>query len=119
YVIKVKDIECGRGRIKPDMLLVMDPKGGNVELPGEDTKEPAFGLPAKWVADSHREEALFKNYTVVDPPTVITTHLTEVIKENMTELLTYSETRKLLDDVGDEHKKLVADIVPSQITLSG
>jgi flagellar biosynthesis protein FlhA len=119
YVIRVKDIECAKGEVKPDMLLVMDPAGGEVQLPGEKTREPAFGLPALWVADNLREDALFKNYTVVDPPTVITTHLTEIIKENVTELLSYSETQKLLDDIDDGHRKLVSETIPSAITISG
>lgn len=118
YVVKVKDIECGRGNIRPDMLMVMDPKGGVIGLPGEDTTEPAFGLPAKWVADTHREEALFRNYTVVDPPTVITTHITEVMKENIAELLSYAETQNLLDKVKEDHKKLVEDTIPNQITIT-
>jgi flagellar biosynthesis protein FlhA len=119
YIIKVKDIECGRGEIRPDMLLVMDPKGDKITLPGEDTIEPTFGLPAKWVAESNREEALFRNYTVVDPPTIITTHITEVIKENISELLSYSETQNLIDSLGDKHKKLVEDTIPTQISVGG
>lgn len=119
YVIRVKEVEAGRGELRPDMLLVMDPGGGKIAIPGEETTEPTFGLPAMWVADNYREEALFKNYTVVDPPTVVTTHLTELVKENMSDLLSYSETQKLLDDMGKEHQKLVADTVPGQISLSG
>lgn len=119
YAVKIKDIECGRGDVRPDMLLVMDPKGGKINLPGEETKEPTFGLPAMWVSPNHREEALFRNYTVVDPPTVITTHITEVIKENISELLSYSETQKLLDKIGEDHKKLVTDTVPNTISVSG
>jgi flagellar biosynthesis protein FlhA len=119
YVLRIKDIECGRGQVKPDMLLIMDPRGGKITLVGEDTKDPAFGLPAKWVAESLREEALFRNYTVVDPPTVITTHLTEVIKDNVNELLSYSETKKLLDGIGEEHKKLVEETVPEKISIGG
>lgn len=119
YVIKVKDIICGQAEVKPDMLLVMDPQGRKIETVGEDTVEPAFGLPAKWVAENHREELLFNNMTVIDPPTVITTHLTEIIKENITDLLTYAETQKLLDDIGDDHKKLVTDLVPAQIAVTG
>jgi len=118
YVIKVKEIECGRGEIRPDLLLIMDPKGGKIDLPGEDTTEPAFGLPAKWVSESSREDALFRNYTVVPPPTVITTHLTEIVKENISDLLSYSETQKLLDGIGEDHKKLVEDTVPSQVSIS-
>lgn len=119
YIVKVKDIECGRGDVRPDMLLVMNPSGGPIELPGEETREPTFGLPALWVTEEYREEAMFKNYTVVDPPTVVTTHITEILKDNMSELLSYSETQKLLDDLGKEHQKLVADTVPSQITIGG
>ncbi|MDG1287658.1 MAG: flagellar biosynthesis protein FlhA [Rickettsiales bacterium] len=118
YVVKVKEIECARGSIRPDMLLVMDPSGGKISLPGEETTEPTFGLPAMWVAESHREEALFRNYTVVDPPTVVTTHLTEMVKDNMADLLSYSETQKLLDDLPTGEQKLIADIIPAVISVS-
>ncbi|MBM3617739.1 MAG: flagellar biosynthesis protein FlhA [Alphaproteobacteria bacterium] len=119
YIVRVKEVEAGRGDIRPDMLLVMDPAGGRISIPGEETTEPTFGLPAMWVADAYREEALFKNFTVVDPPTVITTHLTELVKENMSDLLSYSETQKLLDDMPKDQQKLVADTIPGQITISG
>ncbi len=119
YVLRIKEIESGRGELRPGMLLSMDPKGATIALPGEPTTEPTFGLPAMWVDSSYREEALFKGYTVVDPPTVITTHLTEIIKENMSELLSYTETQKLLDELNKEQQKLVSDVIPSQITLSG
>ena len=117
YIIRVKDIETGDGDLIPNQLLVMDPRGEAITLPGQDTAEPTFGLPAKWVGEEHREEALFRGYTVVDPATVITTHLTEVVKDNMPELLSYSETQKLLDELDGEHQKLVADLVPAQISL--
>ncbi len=119
YVLKVKEIEAARGDIRPDSLLIMNPSGGKMDLPGDDTTEPTFGLPAKWIAENQREEALFRNYTVVDPPTVITTHLTEVIKDNMSELLSYAETQKLLDDLGKTQQKLVSETIPSQISVSG
>lgn len=119
YVIKVKEIEAGKGDIRPDMLLVMNPSGDKITLPGEETTEPTFGLPAMWIAEAHREEALFRNYTVVDPPTVITTHLTEIVKDNMAELLSYAETQKLLDDLGKTQQKLVTETIPSQITTTG
>ena len=119
YLIRVKEIEAGRGDLRTNMLLVMDPRGGKIDLPGEETMEPTFGLPAMWVNESAREEAAFQGYTVVDPPTVITTHLTEVLKDHMAELLSYGETQKLLDDLGKEHQKLVADLVPSLIAVSG
>lgn len=119
YVIKVKESECARGDIRPDMLLVMDPGGNKINLPGEETTEPTFGLPAMWIPESSREEALFRNYTVVDPPTVITTHLTEVIKDNLSELLSYAETQKLLDDLDKDQQKLIAETIPSQISVNG
>ena len=119
YVIRVKEIEAGRGELRPSMMLVMDPRGEKIPLPGEDTVEPTFGLPAKWCDESGREEALFRGYTVVDPPTVVTTHLTELIKDNMAELLSYAEAQKLLDEQDSEQQKLIADLIPSQITVGG
>lgn len=119
YVVKVKEIEAARGDIKPEMLLVMNPAGGKINLAGEETVEPTFGLPALWITENLREEALFRNYTVVDPPTVITTHLTEVVKDNMAELLSYAETQKLLDDLGKTQQKLVSETIPNQITVGG
>ncbi len=118
YAVRVKEVEAARGEVRPGMLLVMDPRGGQVDLPGEHTTEPAFGLPATWVDKSLREEANFKGFTVVDPATVITTHLTEVIKDNMPELLSYAETQKLLDELPEEQKKLVDDLVPNQVTIT-
>ena len=119
YVVRVKEVEAGRGDLRTGQLLVMDPRGGKIALQGEETSEPTFGLPAMWVNAASREEAMFKGYTVVDPPTVITTHLTEVVKENMPDLLSYSETQKLLDECASHHQKLVGDVVPTQITVGG
>jgi flagellar biosynthesis protein FlhA len=119
YAIRVKEVEAGRGELYPGQLLVMDPKGHAVELPGKHTSEPAFGLPASWVDQGLRDEASFRGYTVVDPGTVLTTHLTEVLKSHMAELLSYAETKKLLDDLPAETKKLVEEMIPSQISVTG
>ncbi len=119
YVVRVKEIEAGRGDLRPNMLLVMDPRGEEITLPGEKTKEPTFGLAAMWIDESNREEALFRGYTVVDAATVITTHLTEVIKDNMAELLSYAETQKLLDELDKEHQKMISDMIPNQISIGG
>lgn len=119
YVIRVKEIEVGRGDIRPNRLLVMDPGGNPIDLAGTDTREPTFGLPAMWVGPEQREEALFKGYTVVDPSTVVTTHLTELIRDNMRDLLSYTETQKLLDELPDQYQKLVTDVVPSNISVGG
>ena len=119
YSLRIKEIMAGDGDVRPNMLLVMDPRGDAIALPGEQTVEPTFGLPAMWIDAGNREEAMFKGYTVVDPQTVITTHLTEMVKEHMSELLSFAETQKLLDEMDKEHQKLVADVVPGQITVGG
>ncbi|MEX0815372.1 MAG: flagellar biosynthesis protein FlhA [Dongiaceae bacterium] len=117
YAVRIKEIEAGRGELRPSSILVMDPRGEKISLAGEETTEPTFGLPAMWVDPNSREEALFRGYTVVDPATVITTHLTEIVKDNMAELLSHAETQKLLDELGKEHQKFVADAIPSQISI--
>ncbi|WP_420559422.1 flagellar biosynthesis protein FlhA [Tepidicaulis sp.] len=119
YVMRIKELDAGRGDVYINQLLVMDPHGTKIELPGLHTTEPAFGLPATWIDENLREEAAFRGYTVVDPATVITTHLTEIIKDNMSELLSYAETQKLLDELSPEHKRLADDIIPGQITVTG
>ncbi|MEN6542886.1 flagellar biosynthesis protein FlhA [Parvibaculum sp.] len=119
YSIRVKEVEAGHGDVYANQLLVMDPHGGRIDLPGLHTTEPAFGLPATWIDENLREEAAFRGYTVVDAPTVLTTHLTEIIRDNMADLLSYAEVQKLIDELGKEHKKLVDDIVPTQITVTG
>jgi flagellar biosynthesis protein FlhA len=119
YIIKVKEVEAGRGRIWANQSMVMDPAGAQVSLPGLHTTEPTFGLPATWIDDGLKEEAAIKGYTVVDASTVLATHLTEVLKANMSELLSYGEVQKLLKELPKEQSELVKDIVPSQITVSG
>ena len=119
YVIRVKEIESARGEIRPTKLLAMDPSGTLPDLPGEKTMEPAFGLPALWIDESHRETALLRSLTVVDPASVLTTHLTEIVRDSMAELLSYAETMKLLEDLPREQQKLVADLIPNQISAGG
>jgi len=119
YIVKVKEIEAGRGEVRAGMLMCMDPTGSPITLPGENTVEPTFGLPAMWIDEQYREEAHFKGYTVVDAPTVITTHITELVKDNMADLLSYAETQKLLDELPKEYQKLVADVIPGHMTVGG
>ncbi|WP_077803154.1 flagellar biosynthesis protein FlhA [Gluconobacter albidus] len=118
YSVCIKEIEVGRGEIKINKLLAMNPQGGAPNIEGEKTKEPAFGLPALWIDQNLRENAIIQGYTVVDPASVIITHLTELVKENMADLLSYSETQKLLDGMPRDQQKLVADLVPSQVSVS-
>ena len=119
YVIKIKEVDAGTGRIWANQFMVMDPAGNQVTIPGTHTTEPTFGLPATWVDASLKEEASLKGYTVVDSATVLSTHLTELLKGNMSDLLSYGEVQKLLRDLPKEQGELVKDIVPNQITVSG
>jgi flagellar biosynthesis protein FlhA len=119
YLIRIKEIDAGRGELRPLCLLAMDPAGGVPDMPGEKTTEPAFGLPALWIDASQREEALVRGCTVVDPPSVLATHLTELVREMMAELLSYAETQKLIDDLPREQQKLVADLIPGVISVGG
>jgi flagellar biosynthesis protein FlhA len=119
YVIKIKEVEAGTGKVWHGQYMVMDPAGNQVTLPGVHTTEPTFGLPATWIDAALKEEASVKGYTVVDAATVLATHLTELIKANMSELLSYGEVQKLIKELPKEQSELVKDIVPSLITISG
>ncbi len=118
YAIKIKEMDAGSGEVRLGSLMAMDPAGRQVDLPGEHVREPAFGLPATWIDDALREEATFRGYTIVDPATVLTTHLTEILKEAMPDLLSYAEVQKLLKELPAEQKKLVEDLVPSVVTAA-
>ncbi|MFI3241057.1 MAG: flagellar biosynthesis protein FlhA [Alphaproteobacteria bacterium] len=117
YQIYIKEVMSGKGDIRPNQLLVMDPRGEEITIAGEKTFEPTFGLKAMWIDRTYREEAMFKGYTVVDPATVVTTHITELVKENMPDLLSYAETTKLLEELDKEHQKLIKELVPSKISI--
>jgi flagellar biosynthesis protein FlhA len=119
YIIKIKEVDAGTGRIWPNQYMVMDPAGGQVTMPGIHMPEPTFGLPATWVDPALKEEAAIKGYTVVDSATVLSTHLTELIKANVSELLSYAEVSKLLKELPKDQAELVKDIVPARITMSG
>jgi flagellar biosynthesis protein FlhA len=119
YIIKIKEVDAGQGRIWPANYMVMDPMGGQVTVPGIHTTEPTFGLPATWIDAALKEEASLKGYTVVDAATVLSTHLTELLKSNVADLLSYGEVQKLLKELPKEQGELVKDIVPAQITASG
>ena len=119
YVIKIKEVEAGSGKVWPGQYMVMDPAGGQVKLAGTHTTEPTFGLPATWVDAALKEDATLRGYTVVDAATVLSTHLTELLKSNMAELLSYGEVQKLLKELPKEQAELLKDLVPSLITVSG
>ncbi|KQP06643.1 MAG: flagellar biosynthesis protein FlhA [Methylobacterium sp.] len=119
YVVRVKEIEAGTGQIFPGQFMAMDPMGGQVQLPGQHMLEPTFGLPATWIDASLRDQAQLKGYTVVDAATVVSTHLTEIIKAHVSELLSHVEVQKLLREVSKDHSDLLKEVMPSQIASTG
>jgi flagellar biosynthesis protein FlhA len=118
YVIRVKEVEAGQGIVFPGQFMAMHPAGGPIDLPGQTMLEPAFGMPVTWIEAKHRDEAQMRGLTVVDAGSVIITHLTEVIRANMAELLSYSETQKLVRDLPKDHADLVRDLVPATMTAT-
>ncbi len=117
YRIKIKGIEVSEGELVMDGFLAMDPGTADGEIDGTDTTEPAFGLPAKWIKEEERERAELLGYTVVDPPTVISTHLTETIKSHVHELLGRQEVKKLVDNLKENYPTLVEELIPKQMTF--
>ncbi len=117
YVLKVRGAEVARGRIMPGHVLAMDPGDAGGALQGIPTREPAFGLPAIWVHDSGRAEAEALGYTVVDPESVIITHLTETIRSHAAELLTRQDVRALLDKLKETNAAVVEEVVPEVLSL--
>ncbi|SFE85698.1 flagellar biosynthesis protein FlhA [Sulfitobacter brevis] len=109
YSISLQGVEAARGEIEPLMMMVINPTGEDIDLPGKRTREPTFGLEAIWVDEATASEAELRGMTVVDPESVVTTHLTEVIKEHMPEILTYSATQELIEGQDKDYQKLLAD----------
>jgi len=119
YFIKIKEIDAGHGIVYAGQFMAMDPMGGSVNLPGHNVLEPTFGLPATWIDAALQDEAQLRGFTVVDAATVISTHLTEVLKSHMPELLSHGEVQKLLRELPKDHAELVKEIVPSLISTTG
>jgi len=117
YIIKIKGVEVTCGEIMFDHYLAMNPGMAEGDLEGIDTVEPAFGLPAKWINEQEREKAEIFGYTVVDPPSIIATHLTEIVKRHAYELLGRQDVKKLIDNVKENHPALVEELIPSQMSL--
>jgi len=117
YAIKVKGTEVARGRIMAGHQLALDPGDAFGQLSGVETTEPAFGLPATWIADGSRAEAEALGYTVVDSESVIITHLTETIRANVAELLTRQDTKALLDGLKEVNAAVVEEVVPDLLSV--
>ncbi len=118
YRISLKGVEIGSGEAYPGQFLAINPGRVAGQLPGTQTRDPAFGLPATWIDSSLREQAHALGYTVVDPSTVVATHLNHLILSHAAELLGRQEVQQLLDHVAKDAPKLVDDLVPKQISLS-
>ncbi|MBF8983078.1 flagellar biosynthesis protein FlhA [Lutibacter sp. B2] len=119
YVVKIKGIEVANGNIVFDHYMAMNPGTADGEINGIDTVEPAFGLPAKWIEEEEREKAEIFGYTVVDTSSVISTHLTEIVKRHAHELLGRQEVKTLIDNIKESNSALVDETVPKLITLGG
>ncbi|MEK4385142.1 flagellar biosynthesis protein FlhA [Solibacillus sp. FSL W7-1464] len=116
YRIKIKGNEMARGELLLDHYLAMSP-GDDNSIDGIDTIEPSFGLPAKWITEAVKEDAEMFGYTVVDPPSVVSTHLTEMIRANAHDLLGRQETKQLIDHLRETHAILVDDLIPTPLSI--
>ncbi|MCY0875294.1 MAG: flagellar biosynthesis protein FlhA [Firmicutes bacterium] len=117
YTIRIRGNEVARYELMPNHYLAMSPGMSDPSVVGIPTKEPAFGLPAEWINEAMRDRAILANYTVVDPPSMIATHMTEVIKRHASELLGRQETRALLDALKEQHPVLVEELVPQLLSV--
>nr|WP_193580876.1 flagellar biosynthesis protein FlhA [Paenibacillus aceris] len=117
YIIKIKGNTVARGELLLNHYLAMSPGIDDDSIAGIETTEPAFGLPAIWIDEVTKERAELSGYTVVDPPSVVATHLTEVIKKHTHELLGRQETKALIDNVREAYPALVDDLIPSVLSI--
>ena len=117
YVVKLRGVEIARGTLQPGQFLAMDPGTAEGDIPGIETHEPAFGLPARWITPAYRERAELLGYTVVDAESVLATHLTELVKRFAPDLLSRQDTQNLLENLRAEYPALVEDLVPTTLTV--
>ena len=117
YIIKLKGIEIAKGELMLDHYLAMNSGTVFEEVPGIETIEPAFGLPALWIPDNEREQAELNGYTVVDVVSVLATHITEVIKQHADEILGRQETQNLIDNLKKTNQALVDEVVPDLLNV--
>jgi flagellar biosynthesis protein FlhA len=117
YSLLLKGVEVARGELVPEHCLAINPGTAQAEIGGSPTLEPAFGLEARWIKPAERERAQLAGYTVVDPTTVLATHLSEIVKSHAHELLGRQETKGLLDAVAETHPKVVEELVPKVLSI--
>jgi flagellar biosynthesis protein FlhA len=119
YAILIRGVVTGRGSVMTDRLLAIAPPGGAPGVQGIEALDPTFGLPAVWIEAGQKEQAQLSGYTVVDPASVIVTHLTEMIRRQSSELVGRQQTQEMLDALSATQPKLVSEIVPEIVTLGG
>lgn len=117
YMIKIKGVEVAEGELLTNYYLAMDAGAVTEEIDGIPTKEPAFGLPALWISEKQREKAEINGYTVVDAPSVLVTHLTEIIRNYSYELLGRQETQTMLDHIKEDYPVVVEELIPNLMTV--
>jgi len=117
YSLLVKGVEVARGDLVPDRLMAINPGTATTPLDGTATREPAFGLPAVWISNEQREHASAAGFTVVDPTTALSTHLSETIRGFLPDLLSRQQTKELIDRVGQSAPKLVEELIPKVISV--
>lgn len=118
YVVKIRGNDVADNVLYPNMLLAMNPGTAEGQLQGINVTEPVFGLPATWIALNQRENAEIQGYTVVEPATVLTTHLTELLRRNSDKLLTRQDTKQLVDNLKEDYPALVDEVKPDNLPLS-
>ena len=117
YVILIKGVEIAKGEVIPDQYMAMNADNMVEEIDGMDVIEPAFGMPAKWISEDKKEKAEILGYTVVDAPTVIATHLTEIIKRHGYELLGRQEVQTIINNLKETHSSLVDEVIPKILSI--
>ncbi len=117
YVIHLRGVEIARWELRRDSLLAISANPNSTDIPGQDTREPAFDSPAKWISPVTQGQAIAAGYAVVDQTSVLAAHLTEIIRQNAHELLTRAETKRLIDRLADSHPKLMEELIPKLMNL--
>ncbi|KAA6452850.1 flagellar biosynthesis protein FlhA [Bacillus swezeyi] len=117
YRLKIKGNEAAKGELLLDHFLAMSPTGEDDQIEGIDTVEPSFGLPAKWISESQKDQAEMLGYTVVDPASVVSTHITEQVKKHAHELIGRQETKQLIDHLKESYPVLVEEVTPNPLSV--
>ena len=117
YKISIHDLEIASGHVRLNCVMAIDPAGGDVDMPGEETIEPSFGMKARWIDAAMADQAEEKGLTIIGADSVLITHLAETIKDNLSSLLTYASLQRLIDTLDPEYRKLLNDIIPSQLSF--